>query len=157
MQSEACFREVQQFRQWWLWGLLSVRPLLALVGLLYGTKSRGEVAREFTVFLGVAFLLGATRLVTEVRDDGVYVKFEPFHRSFKRVSFADISTFESAGYSPLRYGGWGLRWTPRRLAYTVSGRSGVQFERTSGKPLYVGSDRPEELVAAVQEATAREV
>ena len=157
MESEVRFREVQQYRQRWLWGLLAVRPILALVGLLRGTKSKGDVGRELLGFAGVALLLGVTRLVTEVRDDGVYVKFEPFHRSFRRVPFADIATFEAAGYSPMRYGGWGVRWTPRRLAYTVSGRSGVQFERTSGKPLYVGSDRPEELVAAVQDATEREI
>ncbi|WP_158056571.1 hypothetical protein [Halorussus halophilus] len=157
MNAEVRFREVQQFRQWWLWGLLAIRPVLALVGLARGTKTRGDAARELFVSLSVAVLLGSARLVTEVRDDGLYVKFEPFHRSFERIPFADISSFESAGYSPLRYGGWGFRWTPRRLAYTVSGRSGVQFERANGKSLYVGSDRPDELVAAVQEATDPEI
>lgn len=155
METEVRFRETQAYRQPWLWSLLAVRPALALVGLARGTKSKGAVARQLAASVGVGLLLWTARLTTEVRDDGLYVKFEPFHRSFKRIPFEDISAYEAAGYSPLRYGGWGFRWTPRTVAYTVSGRSGVNFERANGKSLYVGSDRPSELMAAVQEATGR--
>lgn len=157
MATKVSFREVQQYRQPWLWALLSVRPLLALVGLARGTRSKREVAREVAATVGVGLLVWTARLTTEVRDDGVYVRFEPFHREFKRIPFDDIVSFEGAGYSPLRFGGWGYRWTPGTTAYTVSGRSGVSFERASGKSLYVGSNRPDELIGAVQEATDREL
>ncbi|USZ68211.1 DUF6141 family protein [Halorussus salilacus] len=157
METEVLFRETQTYRQPWLWGLLALRPALTLVGLARGTRTRADAARELASFLGVALLLGTTRLTTEVRDDGVYLKFEPFHRSFRRIPLEDIEEFEAAGYSPLRYGGWGFRWTPSSVAYTVSGRSGVVFDRTNGRSVYVGSDRPDELLAAVQEATNRTV
>lgn len=157
MATTVLFRETQEYRQPWLWALLAVRPLLALVGLARGRKSKGEVVRQLVASLGVGLLLWTARLTTEVRDDGLYVKFEPFHRSFKRIPFDEISEYEAAGYSPFRYGGWGFRWTPNTVVYTVSGRSGVNFERTSGKSLYVGSDKPSELMAAVQEATERTV
>ena len=157
MDTEIHFRETQEYRQPWLWVLLAVRPMLALVGVARGTKSKGDVARQLVASVGVGLLLWTARLTTEVRDDGVYVKFEPFHRSFKRIPFDEISEYEAAGYSPLRYGGWGFRWTPRRVAYTVSGRSGVNFERANGKSVYVGSDRPSELMGAVQEQTGRTV
>lgn len=171
METEVRFREVQEYRQPWLWALLAVRPLLVVVGWLRGNRSRSDVLRELAGFAGVALLLGRTRLTTEVRDDlsasegssqaersgGVYLKFEPFHRSFKRIPFSDLADVRATGYSPLRYGGWGFRWSPRGVAYTVSGKSGVRFERASGKSVFVGSDRPDELLAAVQEATGREV
>lgn len=155
MATELHFRETQRFGQPWLWALLAASALLSLVALARGTRSRRTVARELVTTVGVAFLLRTARLTTEVRDDGLYLKFEPFHRAFRRVPFDEVADFEVAGYSLLRYGGWGLRWTPRRVAYTVSGRSGVMFEREDGRSLYVGSDRPDELVGAVQRATDR--
>lgn len=32
----------------------------------------------------------ALRLVTEVRDDGVYLKFAPLHRSLHRIPWEDV-------------------------------------------------------------------
>ncbi|NEU56403.1 hypothetical protein [Halorussus sp. MSC15.2] len=92
-----------------------------------------------------------------VREDGIYVEFAPFHRSFRRIPFSDLADVQETGYGPLRYGGWGIRWSPSGVAYTASGRSGVRFERTDGKSTFVGSDRPDELVAAVQEASSQTV
>ncbi|WP_440006583.1 DUF6141 family protein [Halomicrococcus sp. SG-WS-1] len=155
MASEVHYRETQRYRQPWLWALLVVRPVLALVGLARGTKSKRDVVRELAAFGGVALLLGTARLTTEVRDDALYLKFEPFHRSFRRIPFDEVTGFEATGYSPVRFGGWGVRWTPGTTAYTVSGRSGVEIDRTNDRSTYVGSKRPEELLAAVQEATER--
>ena len=155
MASELHFRETQRFGQPWLWALLVASALPSLVGLVRGTRSRRGVVRELATLAGVALLLRTARLTTEVRDDALYLKFWPLQRSFRRVPFDDVASFESAGYSPVRYGGWGLRWTPRRVAYTVSGRSGVTFEREDGRSVYVGSDRRDDLVTAVQEATDR--
>lgn len=157
METKVYFRETQQYRQPWLWGLLAVRPVLVIVGWLRGNRSRGDVLRELASFLGVALLLGSTRLTTEVRDDGLYLKFEPFHRSFKRIPFSDLTDLQEAGYSPLGRGGWGLRWSPNGVAYTVSGKTGVRFERVSGESVYIGSNRPDELVGAVQEATEKTI
>lgn len=153
MATEVHFRETQQFRQPWLWGLLAVRPVIVLVGWLRGNRSRSDLLRELASALGVALLLGVTRLTTEVRDDGVYVKFEPFHRSFRRIPFSALADVRAESYRPLRYGGWGFRWRPGEVAYTVSGRSGVQFERQGERSVFVGSDRTDEFLAAVQEAS----
>jgi len=157
METEVHFRESQQFDQPWLWGLLALRTLADLVALARRKRSLGETVRRLAAVGAAALFFRVARLDTEVRDDGLYVKFAPLHRSAKRVPFADLADVQETGYSPLRYGGWGLRWTPSGWAYTVSGNSGVRFERAGGKSLVVGSSRPDELVAAVQEASERTV
>lgn len=157
METEVHFRETQRFRQPWLWGLLGVQTLRAFAGLLRGKRSARETVGRLASLGAVALLLRVATLTTEVRDEGVYVKFTPFHRSFRRIPFSDLADVQATGYSLLRYGGWGIRWSPSGIAYTVSERSGVRFERESGKSVFVGSSRPDELIAAVQEATGQTV
>ncbi|WP_435174624.1 hypothetical protein [Halorussus sp. AFM4] len=175
METEVHFRETQMFDQLWLRGLLALSALAAVLNLLRGKRTvRGTVGRLATLG-AVALLFRVATLRTEVRDDGVsasdasggspraersggvYVEFSPFHRSSKRVPFSELADVQATGYSPLRYGGWGIRWSPSGVAYTVSGKSGVRFERAGGRSTFVGSDRPDELVAAVQRASEREV
>jgi hypothetical protein len=157
METEVHFRESQQFDQPWLWSVLALRTLADLVALARRKRSLGETVRRLAAVGAAALFFRVARLDTEVRDDGLYVKFSPFHRSAKRVPFADLADVHETGYSPLRYGGWGLRWTPSGWAYTVSGNSGVRFERADGKSLVVGSERPDELVAAIQDASERTI
>ncbi|WP_128475954.1 hypothetical protein [Halorussus pelagicus] len=157
METEVHFRETQRFDQLWLWGLLALGALADLVALARRNRDLRETARRLAALGAAALFLRVATLRTEVRDDGVYVNFAPFHRSDKRVPFSDLADVQATGYSPLRYGGWGIRWSPSGIAYTVSGRSGVRFERTGRKSVFVGSDRPDELVGAVQEASERTV
>lgn len=157
METKVYFREVQRFRQPWLWALLGVQALLALGGFVRGKRSGRETVRRLAALGAVALVLRVATLDTEVRDDGVYVKFAPLHRSFRRIPFDDLADVQATGYSPLRYGGWGIRWSPSWVAYTVSGKSGVRLERRDGQSVLVGSDDPDELLAAVQAATGREV
>ncbi len=50
------------------------------------------------------------------------------------------------------YGGWGIRYGMKGMAYNVSGNRGVQLEFETGKRLLIGSQRPEELVSQIQVA-----
>lgn len=100
------YREVQRFRQWWLWAVLA--------GSAVFTLALGPVSWIGFVVVGVvsAFVY-SLRLETEVRDDGIYVKMWPLHRSFRRISWAEIERYEAKRYEPIReFGGWGVRWAP---------------------------------------------
>jgi hypothetical protein len=101
----------------------------------------------------------ALRLVTEVRDDGVYLKFAPVHRSFHRIPWENVDGVAEATYDPTEYGGlgWGIRVGPTGTtkAYRISGDSGVEIRRTEGRDLFVGTRRPSELVAAIGRARSR--
>ena len=64
-------------------------------------------------------------------------------------------------YSPIRdCGGWGVRHYKSGKAYNVSGNRGVVLEFLDGRPILIGSQRPEELAKAIaslwRSATARQ-
>ena len=145
MEGDPRFREVQRFRQPWIWVLLGGVSLLMIA---FGPISWGGLV----VVGAVAMLLYSLRLETEVRADGIYLKMWPLHRSVRRIPWSEIERYESTQYSPLQeFGGWGIRWTPGKLAYNVSGDRGIRIERTTGRVVLVGSQRPEELVRAIDE------
>jgi hypothetical protein len=101
--------------------------------------------------IGLPALFFFCRLTTEVRDDGVYICFFPFHRTWRRIAFTEMKQCEVRTYRPVReYGGWGIRYGGKGKAYNVSGDRGVQIELLNGKRLLIGSQRAEELWRAIQ-------
>ena len=109
---------------------------------------------------GMLWLMWAARLVTEVRDDGIYIRFHPIHRGFHGYLWEEVESFEARTYRPVRdYGGWGIRSGPGGKAYNVSGNRGLQLGLRglrSGQVL-IGSQRPEELATAVESAMAEAI
>jgi hypothetical protein len=136
------FRETQRFRQPWLWVFLAVSALVSLVRRRW---------RKVAMLAVVAGLFSTSRLTTEVREDGVYIQFEPFHRSFRRIAFEDIEHSGPLKFDFLTYGGIGLRWTPDAIAYTTRRGEGVEIDRTDGKTVVIGSQQPDQLAAAIAE------
>jgi hypothetical protein len=153
MDGPALFQETQSFRRN-PWAAFAVAGVLAAVGALLGSR----VPLPATGWLGlcaggsVALLLLVAGLDTEVRLDGLYVRFRPFTRR-RRIGWREIVRAEACRYRPLReYGGWGIRFGPRGKAYNVHGDRGVRLELTDGRRLLIGSQRPDELAAAIAAA-----
>lgn len=146
MDTDPAYREVQQFRQWWVWALLLGAALFTIV--------LGPFSIIGLTILGVvSVFLYSLRLETEVRDDGIYVKMWPLHRSFRHISWSEIERYEARQYSPLReFGGWGVRWKPGKIAYNVGGNQGVWIQRTTGRSVLVGSQRVEDFTRAIDES-----
>ena len=161
------FRETQYFRQLWLWALVLFISLISLYGafqqLILG-KPFGNNPSPDSVMVVLAVIFGIilplfmykTNLTTEVRENGLYFRYFPFHLSFHRIANEEIRGFEACTYNPIRdYGGWGIRFGKKGKAYNVSGNRGVQLELSKGKPVLLGSQRPEELVEALSAALGR--
>lgn len=89
------------------------------------------------------------KMITEVRKDGLYVRFYPFHFSFRAFLFKTIKSYDVITYRPIRdYGGWGVRHGLKGIAYNAKGNRGVLFEFAEGsevKKLMIGSQVPEKL------------
>ena len=163
----ASFREVQGFRQWWLWVLLLVTAL-GTVGLFgYGISVQviqgtpwGDnpmsdggliVTAVATTLLtvGMAALLLSARLITEVHSDGLHIRFFPLR--WKVIPYETIASYQARTYHPIReYGGWGIRWGREGKAYIVGGNEGLQLLLNDGRKVLVGSQRAQELEAAVR-------
>jgi hypothetical protein len=159
--SYVIFHEVQRFRQWWVWLLLLFGAGLAWYGAVqqivlkkpFGSHPAPDaVMIMIWVIFGLLFplLFYSLRLVTEVRYDGLYIRFFPLQFHEHKVPFGEIKKYEILTYSALKeYGGYGIRYGKNGKAYNVSGNRGVQLEFQDGKHLLIGSRRPEEFASAL--------
>jgi hypothetical protein len=163
MDNKTLFSETQRFRQWWLWVLLIGSNVFTFYGVykqvitghLFGDKPASNT--ELLVIAGIS-LLGtilflAVRLDTQIKNDGVYVKFFPLHLKFRHYPWTELSKCYVRKYSPMaEYGGWGLRFGFGGKAYNISGNQGLQLEFKNKKTLLIGTQRPEELTKALVNA-----
>ncbi len=109
------------------------------------------VALWLLIGMGLPALFGQMRLFIEVTPDAVLVRYRPFSR--RSIPIADIQKVEARTYEALReYGGWGIRgWSKEKMAYNVSGNKGVELTLRDGRSLMLGSQRADELAAAVED------
>ena len=112
--------------------------------------SNGNVI-GWSVFLWlIYFRLITVRLVTEVRKGKLVVAMRGLWRS-RRVPLDCIQSVETITHDIARdYGGYGIRTTREGKAYVAGGGRGVRVTLTTGEKLVVGSERPDELVAALR-------
>src|SRR3989337_227461 len=121
MKEEILFAEQQSFKQIWLWALMLPINGLVLFGFIsqvfFGKTFGDKPGSDFelgialmTVSLVTLFLF-FLRLETQIKKDGVYYRFFPFHRKYKKISWDRISKAYVRKYHPLaEYGGWGFRF-----------------------------------------------
>jgi len=139
------FREVQRFRQPWVWILV----LLVLVhSIVYIGLDHGNWTPTSFIAAGIV-LFSMLRLTVEVDERELRVRFAPFVN--KRIPHSELKSAEALEYHPLRqYGGWGIRRGKDGWAYTTSGHEGVRIATTDGKSFLVGSQRAAELAEALR-------
>ncbi len=161
------FREVQKMDQLWVRLVVGITVVISWYGAyqqLFLRKPFGNnpapdwMIIVFLLVFGVIFPLFfySLKLITEVRKEGLYIRFYPFHFSFIFFPIRNIQSYEVLTYNPIRdYGGWGIRYGLKGTAYNAKGNRGVCFEFTGGskvKKLMVGSQVPEKLSEAVSRA-----
>ncbi|WP_100012768.1 DUF6141 family protein [Lentibacillus sediminis] len=161
-EADVLYREVQRFRQVWIWVLVMLEAAIfwygfiqqIVFGIPFGNKPAPDAIMVFLWLLfGIGFpvlMLWVTKLVTEVRRDGLYIRFTPFHRRWRIFLYKDIREDKVITYSPLgRFGGWGLRINMHgETAYTMSGKQGIRL-RLKYEKIVVGSENPDELKEAM--------
>jgi hypothetical protein len=154
------FREVQRFPLRRM-ALALASPPCFLLGLLiwqvvlghtWGKHpmSNGDVV-GWTVFLWlIYFRLITVRLVTEVRQGELIVAMRGLWR-LRRVPLAGIQSVETITHDVARdYGGYGFRSTREGKAYVAGGSRGVRVTLAASEKLVVGTQRPDELAAAIR-------
>ena len=153
------FRETQRFRQWWV--LLLLCCIFALFTYIviqqivlhhpvgnHPVSDTGIIVIFILFGLALPFLILASNLCTEVRQDGMYIRFFPFHLRFKKIQ--GLQQAKALEFNPVAdYGGWGIRYGNTGKAYIVQGNRGVLLSFKDGKTLLIGSQRPNDLESAI--------
>jgi hypothetical protein len=158
MENEILFKESQRFKQWWIWLILIGVNGLFVVGIImqvfleqqFGNNPMSNTALIILtgVFLLFTILMLRFKLETIIKQDGIYVRFFPFHIQFKHYKWDDLTKVYVRHYSPLKeYGGWGIRigLSGKGTAFNISGNKGLQLEMVNNKKLLIGTNKPEQL------------
>ncbi|MDJ1469741.1 hypothetical protein [Xanthocytophaga flava] len=145
MEEQILFSEKQYFRQWWLWLILIFLNGIALYKLVSQTNKDNLIPIVIQTILTILFLI--LRLETQIKSDGIYVRFFPFHLQFKHYTWNSLSKLFVRSYSPIgEYGGWGIRGIRKNRAFNISGNEGLQLEFLDHKKLLIGTMKSELIV-----------
>ena len=104
-----------------------------------------------SVLAPISLVLRST-LRTTVREDGVYVRFSPIHRSDRRIAFDEIRDVRRSDRRAYQYGIRRTRWG---WEYRPNASEGVEIYREEGSNVFLGSERPRELRTAIETGIRR--
>lgn len=154
------YSESQRFSQWWLWLLVLAGAAVGWVAFIHqiimGRPFGSNPGPDWLTWvililigIGMPWFFRSLRLTVSVYSDRLLIRFRPLNR--RRIDASAIASCAVREYRPIReYGGWGLRWSPSHgRAYTIHGTLGIQLELKNGKKLLIGSQRAQELCAAI--------
>lgn len=130
-----------------LWGavVLACYPLLAGWDGDLPDELRWPVAGGIVLCVAVLSTL-VNGLTVLLRDDGIVVHLGAVPLIRTSILFRDIRSLRSVEYRPIReFGGWGVRGTARRRAWTARGSRAVLLELDDGREVLLGSDHPQRL------------
>ncbi len=97
----------------------------------------------------LAWLFVRMELRVTVTDAALEIHFAPFVR--RVLAWNEIASSRARTYRPIReFGGWGIRFgRGGARAYNVSGNRGVELTLRDGKRILIGSQRADDLAAAI--------
>lgn len=161
-QQRVLYREIQRPRQIWLWIIILFITAFMWYGFIQqiifhipiGDKPAPDIfIIIFWLIFGIIFpifMLGWLKLTIEVREDGLYIRYTPFHIHYRKFLFKDIEYYQPVNYNKLkRFGGSGLRINLEgETAYNMNGNKGIEI-KVNNQTIVIGTERPEELKKAM--------
>lgn len=148
MQDEFHFLEYQKFNSRSIFVLL-ILVLLAMltvtIVLLLQKENFILALLPFFATAVISVFIFSLRLVTSIDEFQISIGFKGLF--LKKIYKRDlIESLELTQYDPLAdYGGWGIRYGPKGVAYTVAGNFGLIIKLSSGSKLLLGTQDPNKL------------
>ena len=150
------YYEEQRFTQKWIlvlqWLLLL---LFAGIGFLLVYQQKTGVLTAvipFGLVCLIVVLFRIVRLQVEICEDEIRYRFYPFHRRFRVIAKAEVSSISVRTYDPLgEYGGRGIRYGRKGMAYTITGNYGIGIITKTGKEILLGTGQPGEVAEALKQ------
>jgi len=153
------FREEQQFSQAWIWVLL-----IGVLGLLlWGIFQQEVMDKPFgdnpaptfvlvlltAIPLGLLWFFAQLKLTTTITSESIELHFKPLTK--RVIPIAEIRKGYIRKYRPIsEFGGWGLRYGSKGMAYNVAGDIGLQLELKNGKHILIGTQKENELEKVIK-------
>ena len=128
--------------------LISTALSCLIIGVIMLTLEANLIVVGVLLMIIVATILFAS-LTIEIKDNFLHWRFGP-GLIRKRVPVTDIEHAEAVRNSWLY--GWGIHMTPHGWLYNVSGMEAVQIRLKSGRTFRLGTDEPQRLCEAIDQA-----
>ena len=144
--------------------VFTLLTVLSLMGIINGMVGEFETTELILINIFILLIIGSidyilfnSKLITLIKNDGIYYRYIPFHHKFRKIESREISKCEARIYKPIKeYGGWGLRTFNRmKKAYSVSGNEGVEFTYINGMKLLIGSKKMNKFYEAASKILNR--
>ena len=143
------YTETQRFTQGWLWLILiGVWSSMVYSIITAPPQTNAAVYVSFGIGILLPLLFWQMRLITRITEEGIYVRFIPFHFKEKFFPWETITASYVRTYSPLKeYGGWGIKYgfNGQGLVYNVAGNVGLQLQFKEGEAILIGTQKGEEI------------
>lgn len=164
---DPAFSESQTRKPAWVWAvvlLVDLGATFAVLMMLLSPEPKGELSGgdggRWIVIAGVLAVstilvafIAVARLDVEVYTDRVRVRWFPL--ADRTIVLSHVVGVEAVEYRPIReYGGWGIRGSKRRRAYSMSGNRGVLLSLYDGSTVLIGTDEADRLAGAIRAASA---
>jgi hypothetical protein len=152
------FREVQQYRQAWLWVLLigcSMVAILMPLMLIPAEKDMSGMNKLLMILVAVGIPLTNlaafyfTGLETVVTNEGIFYRWRPYFRKYSVLRWSAIKEVSSRKYPYFQYG------YHRRSGYgrvhNINGDKGIQLVLGNSQMIYLGSQRIDALCYSISQ------
>jgi hypothetical protein len=158
------FQEAQRFRMWMFWVPIVIVTSVVwwqfIEQIIRNNPQGSQPIPDWAAWvLAIVFGLGfpafalIVRLMTEVHPSELTIRVFPFPAT--RIPLAEVREAEVREYSAQReFGGWGVRTGQSGKAYSAYGTTGMQLWLKDDKRILIGSQKADELAAALRAAGA---
>lgn len=145
---EILFRELQYFRQTWLWVVLiaaSIIPILPIIILSYSSETQRTPIPMWSIplILGIQLINMAcfyySRLETIITTEGIFYRWTPWFGKYRLLRKPNICDIRILKYPYFKYGyhirkGFGN-------VHNTSGNKGFRVTLNNNKMFYFGSQK----------------
>jgi len=139
--------EKQKFKNKVIWLIVLLLNCIALFGiikqLIYKIPFGENPAPNFILVLGfittllLLAMLFLIYLKVTINENEIIVHFYPFTK--KVIQLSEIKNIEIVEYRPLKdYGGWGIRYGKKGMAYTIGGKQGLSITLINNTNILIG-------------------
>lgn len=158
MSNTILFEETQGATRKSIIDFLKILTCILLVAFVFNliyqkgefTGISGALAVGFVVS-ALAIIVTNTKMVTQIRDDGIYVRFPPFQAGFKKFLWKDIKQVYIRRYNATsEFMGWGIKTGPMGTGYIVAGDIGIQIVLKNNYKVLIGTQQSEKVDAILK-------
>ncbi|MFC1914482.1 hypothetical protein ACFLXF_04330 [Chloroflexota bacterium] len=128
--------------------IVAMVAVMVLIGIILANAGINWIAIGVLIIIVVALVLFAS-LTVVIWEEELEVRFGPglIRKRFKLTEIESCKVVKNHWYY-----GWGIRLTPHGVLYNVSGFYAVEIKLRTGKQYRIGTNVPQELEVAIQQA-----